>query len=288
MMLRCSYRLTIVNTLSDGVTFSMSLCSFTTSAPLLKSYLYFWLVSIFKRAVQYGKTANGRDSGLIEVDLVSLSAISHEVFPFSITALSEAKHPVPLTVGTDQSLYLHDPRTRRSSGPPDDSTDCVESYDAAFGSLKTQRSKHMDFRALLNPEPSPFYTHLHQQKPLSILHLPSSGNEWDGNGEIYVAGRFPSILNYDRRYFPKLRGTIHSGARLSSLASLPYPFASMGKDLARRGELSTEQAWVRWLLITKLSGTPTNIRLLGFQCCHCGIILSEFLQPLINNGYHAN
>ncbi|KAH6711523.1 hypothetical protein BKA61DRAFT_92440 [Leptodontidium sp. MPI-SDFR-AT-0119] len=182
-------------------------------------------------------------SGLVEVDLETLSVINHERFPFSITALSEAKHPVPLTVGTNLSLYLHDPRARRLSGPSDTSTDRIDSYDTEFGSLGSQRSKSLDFRALLNPEPSPLFAHLHHPGPLSILHLPSSGSDWDGNGDIYVAGRFPSILNYDRRYFPKLRGTIHSGARLCSMASLPYPFASMEKDLARRGELSTEQVW---------------------------------------------
>jgi hypothetical protein len=85
------------------------------------------------------------------------------------------------------------------------------------------------------------YTHLHQPGPLSILHLPCSGNEWDSNGDIYVAGRFSNILNYDRRFFPRLRGTIHSGAKLCGLASLPFPFTSMEKDLARRGELSIEQ-----------------------------------------------
>jgi len=91
---------------------------------------------------------------------------------------------------------------------------------------------------LLNPESSPNYAPLYQPGPLSILHLSSSGDDWDGNGDIYVAGRFPSILNYDRRYFPKLRGTIHSGARLCSMAALSHPFASLEKDLARRGELS--------------------------------------------------
>lgn len=74
--------------------------------------------------------------------------------------------------------------------------------------------------------------------------MPSSGDEWDGNGDIYVAGRFPSILNYDRRNFPKLRGTIHSGAQLCSMASLPYPFVSMDIDLMRRCELSVEQVQV--------------------------------------------
>lgn len=178
----------------------------------------------------------------MEFDLETLSTISREEFSFSITALSEAKHPVPLTVGTDLSLYLHDPRARRNTGQAGRSDfERLDSYESSFGSLRSQGLG--DSRRLLNPEPSPLYAHPHHPGPLSILHLPSSGNEWDGNGEIYVAGRFPSILNYDRRYFPRLRGTIHSGARLCSMASLPYPFASMEKDLARRGELSIEQVW---------------------------------------------
>lgn len=177
----------------------------------------------------------------MEVDLETLSTVSREKFPFVITALSEAKYPVPLTVGTNLALYLHDPRVRGQSGQASGLSERVESYDAAFGSLGSAKSR--DFRGLLNPEPSPVYAHLSQSGPQSILHMPSASNDWDGNGEIYVAGRFPSILNYDRRYFPKLRGTIYSGARLCAMASLPYPFTSMEKELARRGELSTEQVY---------------------------------------------
>jgi hypothetical protein len=182
--------------------------------------------------------ANGFE-GLVEVDLETLSTISHERFPFSITALSEAKHPVPLTVGTNLALYLHDSRAKKSTGSASANIETIDSFDSQFGSLRNSGS--LDFRSLLNPEPSPYYAHLYQPGPLSIIHLPSSGNEWDGNGDIYVAGRFPSILNYDRRRFPALRGTIHSGARLCSMSSLPYPFATLEKDLARRGELSLEQ-----------------------------------------------
>jgi hypothetical protein len=176
----------------------------------------------------------------VEFDLETLSTVNHEKFPFQITALSEARYPVPLTVGTNLSLYLHDPRARRNSGQTGIEFERIDSYDTTFGSLRSTGLS--DFRRLLNPDPSPLFAHLHQG-PLSILHLPSSGDNWDGNGEIYVAGRLPSILNYDRRYFPKLRGTIHSGARLCSMTSLAYPFASMEKDLARRGELSVEQVW---------------------------------------------
>lgn len=101
------------------------------------------------------------------------------------------------------------------------------------------RSK--SFQRLFSPDPSPIYASLFRPGPLSILHMPTTGNGWDGNGDIYVAGRFPSILNYDRRYFPKLRGTIHSGARLCSLTSLACPFSALDRDLMRRSELSYQQ-----------------------------------------------
>jgi hypothetical protein len=51
--------------------------------------------------------------------------------------------------------------------------------------------------------------------PLSIVH--------QGPDNIFIAGRFPSILSYDRRYFPNLQYVIHSGARLAGLVTLPYP-----------------------------------------------------------------
>ncbi|TAQ90137.1 hypothetical protein B7494_g1554 [Chlorociboria aeruginascens] len=178
-------------------------------------------------------------SGLVEVDLETLLTVGHEKFPFSITALSESKYPVPLTVGTNLSLYLHDPRVGMSHS--DSHIEQIDSFDMKYSARSVVGS--LNLGGVLNPEPRPDYTHLHQPGPLSILHMSTSGDNWDGNGDIYVAGRFPSILNYDRRYFPKLRGTIHSGARLCSMASLPYAFSAVNSDLARRGELSMEQVW---------------------------------------------
>jgi len=173
-------------------------------------------------------------SELVEVDLETMSTIGYENYPFSITALSEAKHPLPLTIGTNLALYLHDYRSRRSITPSSGSdVERIDSFDAHFGSTIRSNS----FEGLLRAEPSLVCADLHQPGPLSILH---SGNE-QGDGDIYVAGRFPSILNYDRRFFPRLRGTIHSGASLCSLAFLPYPFAYMEKNLAWKGELSIEQ-----------------------------------------------
>ncbi|KAL3423470.1 F-box domain-containing protein [Phlyctema vagabunda] len=171
-------------------------------------------------------------SGLIEVDLETLSTVSRERYPFSITALSAATHPLPITVGTNLALYLYDSRASTSH----QSTSVPERVDIADTSFA-----YPSLRSVLSADMPPIYATLYQPGPLSILHLPSTEDQWDANGDIYVAGRFSSILNYDRRYFPKLRGTIYSGARLCSLASLPYPFGGMTKDLARRGELTTDQ-----------------------------------------------
>lgn len=148
-------------------------------------------------------------SGLNEVDLNTLQISSYDRYPFSISALSEATQPVPLTVGTTLSLHIHDPRVgnngRRSS----------YTY---FKQPIDRPPNRNDFSRLHSGDPSSVldYASLFQPLPLSILHLNPSST-------IYVAGRFPSILHYDRRFFPKLSSTIHSGGSLCSIASLPTP-----------------------------------------------------------------
>ena len=165
------------------------------------------------------------------MDLETLKPVSEEKYPFSITALSEAHFPVPLTVGTNLSLHFYDPRTTRRHLQSIGATESLDLFDVA-----SDRRPH-NSQNLYEPPLSP-YAHLHQPGPLHILHMPDTSNQ---TSQIYVAGRFSSILNYDRRSFPRLKGTMHSGAQLCSLSYLPYPFASMEKDLARRGELSVEQ-----------------------------------------------
>jgi hypothetical protein len=173
---------------------------------------------------------------LIEVDLETLQVISQEKFPFSISALSEAKGTTPITVGTNLSLHIHDPRANQFHSTDSQYSDRME-FQTPVIRVDIATSS---FRDLLNPV-APNYAPLFHPGPLSIIDIPTSKDTWDGNGEIYVAGRFPSILNYDRRYFPRIRGTIHSGARLCSMASIPYPFSAMGKERMRRCELSVEQ-----------------------------------------------
>ncbi|PVH97668.1 F-box domain-containing protein [Periconia macrospinosa] len=146
---------------------------------------------------------------LNEVDLQTLQVVSKTPYPFPITALSESRHPTPLTVGTNWTLHLHD--TRKPAVAQ------AEVKCELIGGPTTDASSRLDR--------SDFGGHLSltQPGPLSILHLPST-REWDGNGDIWVGGRFTSFLNFDRRFFPRLRGTVHSGARVSCLTALPYPF----------------------------------------------------------------
>ncbi|KAG9242472.1 hypothetical protein BJ878DRAFT_544232 [Calycina marina] len=173
-------------------------------------------------------------SSLVEVDLESLSAISQEDFGDVITALSEARYPTPITVGTSQAIYLYDTRaSQRLYNGYDNRVESQFHHDEPSSST---------FRRLINGDLSLIHAPLYQPGPLNILHMPSgAGESGSASDDIYIAGRFPSILNYDRRSFPRLRGTIHSGASLAALASIPYPFSSLDKDLATRGELSTEQ-----------------------------------------------
>ncbi|KAH4044905.1 hypothetical protein HBI24_043170 [Parastagonospora nodorum] len=146
---------------------------------------------------------------LNEVDLNTLQVVARTPYPFPITALSEAHHRTPLTVGTNWTLHLHD---TRKAPPAPSSTRCEligGSTSPSFSRLETG-----DFGG---------HVSLSQPGALSILHLPTA-RDWDGNGDIWVGGRFTSLLNFDRRFFPRLRGTVHSGARLSCLASIPLPF----------------------------------------------------------------
>jgi hypothetical protein len=146
---------------------------------------------------------------LNEVDLDTLQIVSRTPYPFPITALSEAHHRTPLTVGTNWTVHLHDTR-KPSSGPSPTRCELIGgSISPSFSRLRTG-----DFGG---------HVSLSQPGALSILHLPTE-RDWDGNGDIWVGGRFTSMLNFDRRFFPRLRGTVHSGARLSCVTSIPRPF----------------------------------------------------------------
>ncbi|KAK3987047.1 hypothetical protein QBC44DRAFT_246778 [Cladorrhinum sp. PSN332] len=174
-------------------------------------------------------------SHLIQVDLHTLTAVDCEPFTWAIATLSAASPQVPLTVGTSFGIHLYDYRQRRKA-----SQDLVETLDHVDG-IGTESFYERSLRHIFDDEPLPPYASLAQPGPLSIVHLQRPGQADDLSDDIYVAGRFSNILHYDRRMFPSIKGSIHSGARLSSITSLPYPFSALDTDLRRKGELSLEQ-----------------------------------------------
>ena len=180
---------------------------------------------------------------LNEVDLETLQVISQQHYEWSITALSqETSIDTPISVGTTWTLNLYDPRVplRDRSRSPEDllrSTPADPEKSIAFipeyvkdpamrmrraplpptfpqGDLNASilsarpvrdtRSGRRELSDFVQIEPG----------PLSILH--------QGEHDMIIAGRFPSILSFDRRYFPRWQQVIHSGARLSSLISIPH------------------------------------------------------------------
>jgi len=182
-------------------------------------------------------------SGLNEIDLSTLQISGYDRYPFSISALSESTYPVPLTVGTTLSLHVHDPRLRRNpqSSSCSNFTDRIDTEakppsSSDFYRIASGDSSHTDYATLFHPS------------PLSILHENPSST-------IYVAGRFPSILTYDRRSFPKLTSAIHSGARLCSLTSLPTP---NNPTLAAAGEYNGKGSLELYPLPTSSPFAPSE------------------------------
>jgi hypothetical protein len=128
--------------------------------------------------------------------------------------LSAASPRVPLTVGTTKGLLLHDHRAPE---------------------------RPQDFRSkLFSKEPLLPYASL--RPPQCIFHLPSTAGGDDVSDTIYVAGRFSSIIRFDRRHWPTVMGIVHSGASsICGLASLPYRYSSVDAALCRRGQLTRDQ-----------------------------------------------
>ncbi|KAL8811664.1 MAG: hypothetical protein Q9200_001600, partial [Gallowayella weberi] len=149
---------------------------------------------------------------LDEIDLETLQVTTHEQYPWAISALSETTYPLPLTVATTYGVHLHDPRLPSNA--------ILLGY--------KQQDEQVEGNTAYLPPPSQKVSGkdlpVLNTGPLSITHLPSSDGQHDtSNGHICVAGRFPSILTYNRRMFPRLTSTIHSGSSLASMTSLPHP-----------------------------------------------------------------
>jgi hypothetical protein len=166
----------------------------------------------------------------VEVDLQTLQVVDDRPYERTISALSSAQPTIPLTVGTLDGIHIHDHRAA-----PEAQRDRQERVDTY--SLIGKRS----VVAQDNTGPLSQFSPLAQSGPLSILHTERPGTQALVSDDIFVAGRFRSILHYDRRMFPALKGSIHSGGSLCCMTSLPYPFSCVDSELRRQGELSLEQ-----------------------------------------------
>ncbi|KAJ5416102.1 hypothetical protein N7465_004797 [Penicillium sp. CMV-2018d] len=169
---------------------------------------------------------------LNEVDLETLKVISQQRYPWSIFALSqETDYSVPLTLATTLSLQIYDSRLSAVEEEEAISSRCeriVSPNAPKLGIFARSDSPLFQLQSngqpptrIRSPGPSDKganYAPLFQPGPLSILHPPAPHVN-----TILLAGRFPSILCYDRRYFPRLQTTVHSGGRLCGLASVPAP-----------------------------------------------------------------
>lgn len=169
---------------------------------------------------------------LNEVDLETLRVVHQQRYAWSIFALSqETDYSVPLTLATTLSLQIYDARLSSPEEEAEISLRCEKVPGQYIP--KSNLYSHPDCQVLqLQPNgqppqrirsPGPHqkgadYAPLFQPGPLSILHPPTPHVN-----TILLAGRFPSILCYDRRTFPKLQTAIHSGGRLAALASVPAP-----------------------------------------------------------------
>ncbi|PYI11610.1 F-box domain protein [Aspergillus sclerotiicarbonarius CBS 121057] len=169
---------------------------------------------------------------LNEVDLETLSVISQQRFPWSVFALSqETDYSVPLTLATTLSLHIYDGRMSATEEEEAINLRCEEPtvslvpksqiYAPPDSPLLQLQPNGRPPHRIRSPDPSnnsDNYAPLFQPGPLSLLHPPAPHVN-----SIFLAGRFPSILQYDRRFFPRLQNTIHSGGQLCGLAAVPAP-----------------------------------------------------------------
>jgi hypothetical protein len=176
-----------------------------------------------------------------EVDLETLKVVSQQRYPWSIFALSqETDYSSPLTLATMVSLHLYDCRLPVLEEEEAVNHCCDEAAIALFpdSPLRSRPESpvlHLHAsgrrRRIRSPGPSDKeadYAPLFQPGPLSVLHPPTPHVN-----SILLAGRFPSVLSYDRRFFPRLQSSVHSGGRLCGLAPVPAPQYGIFSDSTR-------------------------------------------------------
>jgi len=173
---------------------------------------------------------------LVEVDLQSQTVVTRSPFDWEIRTMSTVNPTVPLTIATVRGLHLHDYRVKHV--PHGNDQVVVEPTPGERPDRCSDASRLM---ADLGLGPLSPFSLLAQEGPHYVHHMEQPGHQDLLSDDIFVAGRFTSVLHYDRRMFPVLKGSLHSGGRLCSLTSLPYPFSSVDSDLRRRLQLSEDQ-----------------------------------------------
>ena len=128
------------------------------------------------------------------------------------TLSSGGSCPQPLTVGTSRALQLYDHRT---SNPV--KALVTDNLDATLDASGVSFFSGNLAKAILDP------------RPLHVLHIAN---------KIHVGGRFPCILNYDRRFFPKLDSSIYTGSSISTLAA--FPLAAQPASIVAGGEYKSK------------------------------------------------
>ncbi|OCT50145.1 hypothetical protein CLCR_06821 [Cladophialophora carrionii] len=200
-----------------------------------------------------------------EIDLNTLTVLSHSSYPYPITALSQpGPLDLPLTVGTQWSLHVLDPRvpvhhsstssegrTEEISAQPGRLTAMLPDIVGKSSLLLTDIPGDSSVLPAIFRRSSPF-----SSNPLPSAQLSSSPSwlppqslrnpSWNSfakvepgplnilhqaENEILICGRFPSILSYDRRFFPRLQYVIHSSASLSAMTSIPHPPAGSSSNV---------------------------------------------------------
>ena len=169
---------------------------------------------------------------LNEVDIATLQVVSQQRYRWPIFALSqETDYSVPLSVATTLSLQMYDSRLSSTEEEEAVSLRCEKRpsplvqerrlfalSESSLLRFQPDSTPHYRIRSIMPSQKSADYAPLFQPAPLSVLHPPLPCVN-----TILLAGHFPSILCYDRRFLPRLQNAVHSGGRLCGLTSVPSP-----------------------------------------------------------------
>ncbi|PKY00804.1 hypothetical protein P168DRAFT_307245 [Aspergillus campestris IBT 28561] len=150
---------------------------------------------------------------LNEVDLETLKVVSQQRYVWSISALSqETDYSAPLTLATTLEVHIYDARMS-----------ATEEEEAIHLRCEEPVTPLVPESTIYSPPDSPLLQLQPDGRPPQPQPALPPAPPAPYVNSIFLAGRFPSILQYDRRFFPRLQSTVHSGGSLCGLTSVPAP-----------------------------------------------------------------